>query len=202
MKQMADILADGDRIRFLSPIMHREMMSEVRWSTEEALRTRDGIDIGTMELSPSDRAGLQVTRAWRVMDLLGRMGGGRALGKPSRKAVAAASAVGLVTAPGRAPTDAFAGGRAMERVWLTAAAQGLAFQPLTAITYLFARLEAGGEGLSPAELAELPLLRSAWRELLHTPEGHSEVMLFRVAKAPPPTVRALRRPVEDVLSFA
>ena len=202
MRRMSAILERGDRLRFLSPIMHKEMMGEVRWTPEEALRTRDGLDVGTLELSAADRAGMQVTRAFRVMELVGRFGGGQALGKPTRKAVEASSALGLVTFPGTGPADAFAGGRALERVWLTASAQGLAFQPLTAIVYLFNRLEAGGEGLSEAERAELTELRAAWRELLPVPEGHSEMMLFRLAQAPPPTVRALRRPVEDVLSFA
>ena len=201
MRQVSAILERGDRLRFLSPIMHKEMMSEVRWTPEEALRTRDGLDVGTLELSAADRAGMQVTRAFRVMELVGRFGGGQALGKPTRKAVEASSALGLVTFPGTGPADHFGGGRALQRVWLTATAQGLAFQPLTAIVYLFNRLEAGGEGLTGAERAELTELRAAWRALLPVPDGHSEIMLFRLAKAPPPTVRALRRQVEDVLSF-
>lgn len=199
---VADLLARGDRLRFLSPVMHREMMSEIRWTPEEARKTRDGIDVGTLELGPADRAGMQITRSYRVMDLVGRFGGGGALGKPTRKAVAAASAVGAVTSPGTAPEDAFPGGRALQRVWLTASAKGLAFQPLTAIVYLFIRLAAGGEGLTEAERTELTALSQAYDALLPTPEGHSVMMLFRVSKAGPPSVRALRRPVEEVLTFA
>ncbi|MFW5878859.1 MAG: hypothetical protein ACOCVR_03485, partial [Myxococcota bacterium] len=196
-----DMLGRGDRIRFLSSIMHPEMMSEIRWSTEEAAATRDGLDVATLELSPTDLAGMRLTSAWRVMDLVGRVGGGRALEKPSRKAVAAASALGLVTAPEDSPEGFFTGGRAAQRVWLAATARGLAFQPMTAITYLWLRLAYEPETLSRSEQAELRELREVYRKLFEVPEGCAEAMLFRLARAEPPTARALRRRVEDVLAF-
>ncbi len=138
--------------------------------------------------------------SWAAMDLVGRIGGGRALEKPARKAIAAASAVGLVTVPGRTREAYFAGGRAMQRVWLEATARGLAFQPMAPITYLFARLElGGGEGLSPAEAATLRELRARFGALFPAAASMGEPMLFRVARAAPPSARALRRPVDDVL---
>jgi hypothetical protein len=138
--------------------------------------------------------------SWAAMELVGRVGGGRALEKPARKAIAAASAVGLVTVPGRTREDYFAGGRAMQRVWLEATARGLAFQPMAPLTYLFARLElGGGEGLSVREAATLRELRAAFAALFPEAVGRGEPMLFRVARAASPSARALRRRVDDVL---
>jgi hypothetical protein len=202
LAEVGEILGRGDRIRFLSRTMHREMMSEIRWTADEVLRTRDGLDVTTLELTAADLAGLRVMSSWAAMDLVGRLGGGRALERPARKAVAAASAVGLVSVHGRTREAYFAGGRAMQRAWLQATALGLAFQPMAPLTYLFARLElGGGEGLSAAEAAALRELRGRFGAVFPDAAGRGEPMLFRLSRAPPPTARALRRPVTDVLAL-
>ncbi len=202
LAEVGELLGRGDRLRFLSRTMHREMMSELRWTADEVRRTRDGLDVGTLELTGADLAGLRVMSSWPAMDLVGRLGGGRALEKPARKAMAAASAIGLVSVPGRTRASYFAGGRAMQRVWLQATALGLAFQPMAPITYLFARLELGdGDGLSPAEVAALRELRGRFAAVLPDAAGRGEPMLFRLAHAPPPTARALRRHVQEVLEI-
>ncbi len=202
LAELGEILGRGDRLRFLSRTMHREMMEEVRWTADEVRRTRDGVDVTTLELTGADLAGLRVMSSWAAMDLVGRLGGGRALERPARKAIAAASAVGLVSVHGRTREAYFAGGRAMQRVWLQATALGLAFQPMAPLTYLFARLElGGGEGLSAAELVALGELRGRFSAVFPDAANRGEPMLFRLARAPPPTARALRRPVGDVLDF-
>ncbi|MCP4603494.1 MAG: Rv1355c family protein [Proteobacteria bacterium] len=196
------LLGEGERLRFLHKVMHQEMMSEVRWRPEEVEETRNGLDIATLELSPADVAGMRLVRSWGSMKFLSKLGGGRALEKPSQKAIRAASAVGLITADGIGPESYFKGGQAMQRVWLTAAARGFAFQPMTAITYLFARLEhGGGDGLSKKEHTTLTELRRRYRELFKHKGNQAEAMLFRISRAEPPSARSLRRPVDDVLVF-
>ncbi len=202
LAEVGEMLGRGDRLRFLSRTMHREMMSEIRWTAGEVRRTRDGLDVTTLELTATDLAGLRVMSSWAAMDLVGRLGGGRALERPARKAIAAASAVGLVSVHGRTREAYFAGGRAMQRAWLQATALGLAFQPMAPLTYLFARLELGdGEGLSAAEAAALRELRGRFAAVFPDAANRGEPMLFRLARAPPPTARALRRPVMDLLDF-
>ncbi|ABS24246.1 Rv1355c family protein [Anaeromyxobacter sp. Fw109-5] len=197
---LGEVLGRGDRLRFLSRTMHREMMGELRWSAEEARATRDGLDVATLELSGADQAGLRVMSSWAAMELVGRLGGGRALEKPAARAMAAASAAGLVSVPEHTREAYFAGGRAMQRVWLQATVLGLAFQPMTPLTYLFARLASGGgEGLTPAEATTLRELRGRLDRLFPDARGRGEPMLFRLAVAPPASARALRRGVEEVL---
>lgn len=199
LEEMGSILGAGDRVRFLSKVMHREMMAEVRWSREEVEATRDGLDVVTLELSRADLAAMRLISSWPAMKTLGRFGGGLALEKPARKSIAAASAVGLITVEGTSPESWFQGGRAMQRVWLAAASRGLTFQPMTAITYLFTRLESGGEGLAPKEISTLQSLRERYQALFRVPKGWAEPMLFRVAVAEEPSARSLRRRVDDVL---
>lgn len=200
LDEMAAILGRGERLRMLSRTLHGEMMHELRWTAREVEDTRDGIDIATLELTPADFAGMQVIRSWPVMRVVGAVGGGRGLERPARRAIAASSAVGLLSVEG-ADTAAFLlAGRAMQRLWLSATADGVALQPMTPLTYLLHRLDhADGTGLSRTERAELRALQGLLTALFPAAAGRSLPMLFRVGYAPPPTARALRRPVADVL---
>jgi hypothetical protein len=182
--------------------MHREMMHEIRWSAGEALQTRDGLDVASLELTPTDLAGLRLVSSWSLMRVAGALGGGEGLARPTRKVVDAASAIGLVTVGGTTPRDYFRGGRAVQRVWLTATSLGLAFQPITALLYVLARLvRGGGEGLTEREIDELRALRRRFATVLALDDGRAEVMSFRLALAEPPSARSLRRPVGDVLTI-
>jgi hypothetical protein len=141
------------------------------------------------------------------MATLRDVGGGHGLATGSRKAIAAASAVGLITVSRTGTDDAsrrdayFRGGVALQRIWLTATKLGLAFQPMTPLVYLFARLEQGqGEGLDEREKTELRELRRRYREALALTDAPIEVMLFRLANAGPPTARSLRRNVIEMLT--
>ena len=199
---IAQVLAVGDRLRYLCPRLHHELVREIRWSPDEVVRTRDGVDIETLELTPTDRAGLRLTSDWKVMRLVGELGGGKALEKGSRRSIAGASAVGLLTVPGDTPLAFFNAGRATQRIWLEAGSRGYAVQPVTAVTYLFASTERGDpKGLDASAVEELRQIRRIFREVFPVPPGWSEPMLFRLARAEPPTARALRRPVDEILTF-
>ncbi|WP_394829523.1 Rv1355c family protein [Pendulispora albinea] len=194
------LVGEGDRIRGLSPIMHSEMMSEIRWTRQDVLARRDGLDVATFELGPVDRVGLRLVADAEVMKLAKKLGIGRGLELPAKKALVASSAVGLLTIPGTGPQAYFAGGRAMQDVWLTATACRVALQPMTVLLYMFARLERGaGVGLSSGEQAELRRLRHGFRELANVRPDHAELLLFRLFYADPPSARSLRRRVDDVL---
>ncbi|MGF1425662.1 hypothetical protein [Kitasatospora sp. LaBMicrA B282] len=72
--------------------------------------------------------------------------------------------------------------------------------PLTPLLYLLARVErGGGAGLEPGEVAELRGLRTRLSAIVPHHPGEAELVLFRLAHAPAPTVRALCREVGSVL---
>ncbi len=203
LDEMGHILGMGDRLRFLSKPMHAEMMAEVRWNRELVEATRDGIDIVTLELPAADRAAMRVAANWSAMKMVEHIGGGRALEKISRKAVAAASAIGLLRISGTDARSYVQGGRAIQRVWLAATAHELAFQPMTAINYVWARMDRGAsEGLNDKEQKKFRTIRQRYASILPAKPNMAEIMLFRVACAPPPTARSLRRSVDDVIAFS
>lgn len=203
MAEVGQLMGETDRILLTDPHLHREMMGEIRWTYEEARRTRDGLELASLEMPKADQAAMKhVLRQDRAMEFLRKTGAGRGLESSARKATAAASAVGLLTQEGTGSDSYLSGGRALARVWSTASTRGLAFQPHSPITYLFARLErGGGEGLTPEQVATLRDMRRRYLGLFELTGQEAEVMLFRLSHAGPPTVRALRRELDDVLTL-
>ncbi|MFN0121673.1 MAG: hypothetical protein ACKV2V_14360, partial [Blastocatellia bacterium] len=203
LRECGELIGAGDRLRLLSQALHAELQSELRWTPEEEQATHDGIGVGTLELAASDLAGLRMCRDWPTLELVRQWGGGRNLEKMSRKAVDAAAAVGLLTMPAARAVDYFHGGRVVERLWLTAMEQGLAFHPMTTLPYLFARLlRGGGAGLDGQTQIELRELRRRYEQLFRLAGSEAEVMLFRVSLADETQARSLRRPLEETLTFA
>ncbi|MFE0100483.1 Rv1355c family protein [Streptomyces sp. NPDC059009] len=203
LDELGRILGAGDRLRMMSRPLHHDMMAELRWGDEAVRRTRDGIDVATLQLDTTDLTGISIARHWPNLAFLRRIGGGASFEEGARKLVAASSAIGVLSIPGTAPDAYVQGGRALQRLWLTATSLGLAVQPLSSLLYLFARVErGGGAGLDADESATLRDLRARLTDLVPHHPDEAELLLFRISDAPAPTVRSLRRDVGSVLRFA
>lgn len=201
LAELGRILGTGERVRLLSQRMHGEMMRELRWTPAEE-ETPDGIGLAQLELPLEDLAGIRVARQWSNVRFLRSIRGGRAFEKPSRRALDAASALGLLTVPGTGPESYFRGGRALQRVWLTATSLGVAFHPMAATGYLWTRIErCGGEGLDAEEVHTLSELRRRFAQFFEVVPDAAEIMIFRLGRTGPPTARSLRRPVEEMLRY-
>jgi len=202
MTELGDILATADRLRMLNPRLHRELISELRWTRAEALATGDGIDLDTLALDATQRAAIALSRSWPLMSTLGATGGGDGLGRGARRAAACAAGFALVRVEGSGRAGFCRGGFALMQVWLTAEALGLGVQPMTALLYLIDRVAAGGEGLTPPEV---DTLRALDRRLVAafgpSPSSAIDLMLVRLSRAAAPTTRSVRRPLDIVLDF-
>jgi molybdopterin/thiamine biosynthesis adenylyltransferase len=194
------LLGIGDRLLFLTESLNRFLVSEIRWTRQEADNTRDGICLESLELSPVDQAGFQLCRDWPTLDLVRRMGGGHGLEKLSSKALAGASAVGLITMPHRNAPAYFWGGRAVERLWLTAAQRQLALHPMTALAYMLSQHRAGvSRALDVDTQKTLHELILRYERLFFISEEEAAVFLFRLSYAEETTQRSLRRYLDEVL---
>jgi hypothetical protein len=204
LTHLGTILGESDRLRFFDRQLHEEFVREVRWTPRDVLLTRDGLDVATLEMSPADRAILDVLTSWPVMERLSRLGGGGALIDRTCKATAAAAAIGRLRIAETGPRGYFLGGRALQRVWLEATARALALQPHIPVFFYYGDLETGGDsGFTAEEVRTLQTLRARYHEFLApVAQGHTEIFLFRLSHAGPPTARSLRRPVDDILRFA
>lgn len=196
IQDAAELLGESDRVRYLTPQLHSEMYSELRWPADD-LRT--GLDVRSLELAPDEQAKLQIGRRADVMERLRAWSAGRALGEYTRDRVASSSAVIAVSVPvrpGDEPdlTDYLRGGAAVQRVWIAAARQGLAVQPVSPV-FLYARNTEDLRTVSSEFIDTLASIHKRFFELMRVPGRDAVALVLRLSFAPAPTIRSSRRPV-------
>lgn len=197
LEACAELLGESERLRFLTPALHREMVGELRWPGADSLER--GIDVRTLELAPADLATLAVARRPDVMRHLDEWDVGGALGAHARTAVSTAGALAVVTVTGSDPADYVAGGSAVERLWLAAQHAGLAVQPVSPV-FIYANDPADFELLVGERRAgSLRQLADRFAEVVGLGPGEHLVLVMRLARAPAPSARSLRVPLEQVL---
>ncbi|HEY4915220.1 MAG TPA: hypothetical protein VIJ91_15045 [Candidatus Dormibacteraeota bacterium] len=195
---MAELLGESDRIRFLIPTLHCEMVGELRWPGRDSLE--EGLDVRTLELSARELAVLELLRRPDVMGHLADWRTGQALGAGTRAIVRSSSALAVVTVPKADPTWYVRGGAAVERFWLTAELHGLAVQPVSPV-FLYAVddkdfLDLGGE----RHLDAIFGLSQRFNEFWDLGDNETVALLLRVSHAPLPAVRSARMSLAHLLS--
>lgn len=203
VRGLATIIGACDKIRLMNPEGHHDFVHrEMRWTNEEAERTRDGIDIQTLGLGNSLMAALGVIRSEKVINAVKNLGGGNALGMLAMRTVSTASALCMISVPGYSLKNFFEGGRSMERFWLEATNLNLAIHPLISPLYLFSRiLHGNGEGLDEKNIEELRFLRDQFNKITQAGNDDSEIFLAKIAIATEPSLKAHRLDLKDILVF-
>lgn len=201
INQAGAIIGACDRIRLLHEEGHNDFVNrEMRWTTEEAESTKDGIDVLTLGLSTAQLSALQIIKDYKVIDFVKEVKGGGLFEMATKRAIATASAIGLITMPEISTENYMKGGRAMERLWLASEKFGVALHPVISPLYIFPRiLQGNGEALTAADITILKRLRTDFVTLFDIRGDLAEVFLFKLAYAPKPAIKSLRMPVADVL---
>lgn len=191
------ILAAADRIRYLTPRLHADMTSELRWPGEPL---DSGIDVVSLELDPGALLTLDILRRPEVMATLAAWDGGAALGADTRDRLRCSAALAVVTVTGTDLADYARGGAAAEAVWVAAQDRGLAVQPMSPV-FLYAHTRDELRTLSEEFARPLHDLRSDLRSLADVGPDESTVLLLRLTDAPPATVRSRRRLPEGAVDL-
>lgn len=200
LANLAELVCEAERLRMLNPIGHEELFAhEIRWTTQEALATRDGLDLDTLELKLSEKAAMRVASDADAIALLREWNAGAGFKKMSGDAIRSSAAVCLVSVSDASPSGLLRGGRAAERMWLAAALHGIAVHPISAPIFLAHHVRFGGAtGFSSAEQAQILRAFEGIRSAF-SPGGQEPLFMARLAYADPPTVRSLRRPLSEIL---
>jgi Dinucleotide-utilizing enzymes involved in molybdopterin and thiamine biosynthesis family 1 len=199
---IAEVIASADRLRILHEGGHLDFLAEMVWTDEEAKKIKKGVDIETLDITASEKIGFKMLQDYRVIKQLNNWKGGKGLGKVTYKSAASASAIGLITMPSYSIDNFFDGGRAVERVWLAAAHEGIAFQPLSISTFLFNRLKYEGDRLFTEDMAaELAEMRGEAERLFSLDKESVDILMFRLFLTDRVPKRSERVPVQEVLSF-
>ncbi|MDO3635379.1 Rv1355c family protein [Mycolicibacterium arseniciresistens] len=186
----AGILAAADRVRYLTPRLHAEMISELRWPGDPDFD--EGIDVRSLEMDAGDLAVLDILRRPEVMAHLADWQAGSALGEDTHDRVRASCALAVVTVAGDALRDYASGGEAVEAVWIAAQTHGLGVQPVSPV-FLYARSDDELRDLSPQFAGELAGLASDFARLAGTGPDDAIALILRLAATGPASVRSRRR---------
>jgi hypothetical protein len=194
---LADVLADSDRVRYLTPLLHQQMMSELKWPGVD--RLDQGIDVRTLGVDTGELAKLTIAGRADVMAHLASWGGGSALGDGTRDRVAACSALAVIVVNGDTPCDYLHGGAAAARVWIRATQADLGVQPVSPV-FLYARSHQERTGLSAEFSAELAELQSRFDQLVGLRTGQATALVLRLSHDAGASVRSERLPVASIMT--
>ena len=189
----ARILGRADGLRMFNQTLHQQMFEELRWSTEEAQKTGDGIDIATLEMPPEAAGQLGALRSYETLVKAVPREAVEAMAMP---AVMGCSHICCLTVDGDInPKNLFLAGRSLQRMWLEATRQELAIQPWAVLPFFLIRSNLfPGTGFSEVEESQLKGLGKDLRSLFGFDSGEQPLFIFRLSKAPPPSARSLRLP--------
>ncbi len=202
IRTIAGLVYRADRIRVETRALHEHLIRMIRFDDKAASQARDGFPLKNLEAGRGGEWFLRMTRTWSAMRVFNRLGLSRIVPLISYQGIVQAPLVGLLKCPDTRSTTIVEGGRALERLWLTATRMGLSFQPMTAITLFWMRWRM--RQLDAFDAKQKRMLCSLWQSYHDifdvapdSPEGH--VMLFRIGFGRPVASRTLRRAPEACL---
>lgn len=185
---LSEIIGECDKVRLLDQQGHEEFYHEIRWNREEAEKTRDGVDLGTVDITQGEIAGFKVAGDWKAVELLAAWDKGDAFKKLSLKAVKQASGIIVFSIPDFTHTGLINAGRAIQRAWIFANQQGVSVHPMLSPAFFFNRLIHGeAEALAPHVAEKLHALRKKFLEIFPLETAGQkelkEVFIMKVNKA-------------------
>jgi hypothetical protein len=197
---LARLIAQSDRFRFEYQPFHGEIFRQLRFTAEQAERTRDGLDFRTMEMPPGSSIIIRGLRSWKRMQWVNRLGLGRLLTVPSWLSVRKCGAIGAISIPAPSIQGFVTGGRAFQRIWLASESQGLALHPQGSLPIFIGQMEQlGGKNLHAAHQSLSRKLNDWFRRLVPATQDRTLLMLFRIGYARRPRIQSLRHGAEEVM---
>ncbi|TDQ13526.1 ThiF family protein [Algoriphagus boseongensis] len=200
LENLAKVVGGMDRMRLFHDQGIADFIKEVRWSEKEAIESRDGIDIATLELSGTEKAAMGLLKDPRTVKFFRKFLMGYGLTKISKDTLLTASGVALLQGGEFDPKSYLNAGKVLQRIWIKANCMGISFQPVTAMLFIFNLVERESKsGFSSKEEQEIKKLKNDFNSIFKNKENEQNLFLFRLNKMGEPSVRALRRPVEETL---
>ena len=201
LREFAQLIGLGNRIRFEYQPFHQELYDNLRFTAADAEATRDGLDVATLQLPPGLAEILVALRKWPRMKWANVLGFSHFVARQAAQEVYRSGAVGFLSVNAPAIQQLVQGGRALERMWLTATRLGLCLHPMASLPVFLAHAFAGGLRLTSRHRQFAANMSERFYRLFPDVTGRTVQMSFRIGYGPTPPARSLRRNVDDVLQF-
>ncbi len=202
LKKLARLIYMVDTIRCEHRPLFEHLNKMIRFTQKETDEKKDGLPIKNLEAGQAGELFLKACKSWTVMNMLNHTGLGKMISLVSYQGITSASAAALLFVDENRDADFIYGGRALERIWLTAAQKGISFQPMTAITLFWTRWQQeSGKNFSKKHNKLLNSLwtqyQSIFKKVDFSKNGH--IMLFRIGYADNISCRTLRKDMNSFL---
>lgn len=202
LQRIAHVAATSERFRMLDDGSHSDFVNELCWNRAEHERRGTGICIDALQLHPAEQAMFGLLRNAQVIDCLRDADAGQGLGAFAAQLVVTSSAMCalyLVRASDET-RDYLAGGAALQRIWLRAAALGVGLCPVGSICFQ-REAERAGKPLARALMEMLPSLEREYSTAFALPEQRRDIVMFRLVAKPDEVAgpRTLRLPVDRLV---
>ncbi len=200
LDHLSKVIGGMDRLRLFHEQGYQDFISEIRWTPIDAEKTKDGIDLETLEMGAGDKAAMGLIQDPGTIEFFRKYDLGVALTKISDKTLHSASAVMMIQADEFSPIAYLKSGIALQRIWIKANQLGISFQPISASLFLFHRVEREiNHGFKPEEVKEIERLKIKLNELFNIDLSKKEIFMFRLTGSGEPSMRAFRRDVSESL---
>lgn len=197
INELSKELMVNDRLVFERKDIHHFLFSKIRWNKKQIEETNDGMPVDTLGLNPMEKLTFPLMRYWFFVKFANYLGLSRIIGFKCWWNCRTASILGMVSIKGNDKFSFVQGGRAVQRVWLEATAQGLALQPIIGLTLLINRLKRNGLNDFSTKHKQF-VLRSAKAlpELFAVNENETLLMGFRLGRGKLVAVKTERIKIE------
>lgn len=202
MRQLAQLVGVGNRIRFEHRPFHAEFYHNMRFSPAE-VQSGDGLDVATLQLPLGVAGVLRLMRSWGRICAANWLGFSRAVGRQASQETFTSGALGVLTVETPSADAFLRGGRALERIWLAATAAGLGLHPAASLAVFLAYARrTDGARLLPGHRPLVRQMNTRFDACLPHLAGRTVQMVFRLGYADRPPVRSRRRAVDEVMGFS
>jgi nitroreductase len=198
VRALGPIVEEGEALFFTDPRAREAALRAVRFDVRDNEEVTQGLSLGCLELSGTERMTLDALRK-TPQDRLVAMGAMAKMGANARRLVESASAVCVVVTRGSEPSADLAVGRCMQRAWLALTRRGLVAQPMNAIPALETMLEQDERAGVPNDQRDraAAVVAACLAAFPSVEKGARVALLMRVGNAPAPTALVRRLPLLD-----
>lgn len=201
LPEFAALVGLGNQIRFEYQPYHAELYHSLRFAAEEVERTKDGLDVATLQLPVGAASLMHFLRKWPRMKWANALGFSRGVARQATSEVIKSGAVGFLTVADNGFESFIGGGGALERLWLTATQLDLRFHPTASLAVFLAHARSGGRQLSTRHQRVAMEMSDRFYRLFPAVEGRVVQMAFRLGYGELPPVRSIRRRLESVVEY-
>jgi hypothetical protein len=203
LARLGETIGRTDALMLGHPQIRAAFLDKVRFDRPPAEAVAEGLSVGSLELTASDRMALRVIR--RAPDLLLRLGGAsKVFAAKAEQLVGGASGLLVIAAPiddESAAVDLRVG-RTVQRSWLALTALGLAAQPMMSLPVLDNVRRHGDAHLREAlGVSRIAGLLNEFAALVPELAGRRPAWLLRFGHAAAPSGRTGRLPLDSVTVY-